>query len=545
MTTYAFRQRDDYRTAVLREAALRAAGGGVAAPEKWREWLPLLFPRTFTAEFAPRQVEFWDWIDAIEPDEKPEPSAFFAIWPRESGKTTSAETAVCRVGARQSRNFVLYVRGTQDKANQSVQNIASKLESREIERYHPKLASRKMGKYGHSRGWRMDMLRTDSDFNVLALGLDAAVRGVKLDDYRPDLIIFDDIDAKHDTPKTIQKKIDIITTSIIPAGAKHCAYLGVQNLIHALSIFNTIVEGEADFLHDRHVSGPHPAIVDLAYESKPEGGYRITGGRATWEAGQSLATCEKQINEWGLTSFLQEAQHEVEESGGVWEHIEFRRVEYDALPDFVDGQVWCDPAVTSTDDSDNNGIAAGGIDSDGKIYMVYGDERIDSPVGVIKRAILKAIEFGFSVVGIETDQGGDTWVSVYHQAWQEIVNGEDVSYIISIETAVADTEIDTSGYNEQELKRADAFIFRDGDWQLLKRPKYKYAKAGAGHGSKVERNQRMLSDYELGRVLHVLGTHTATERALKRFPNKPLDLADAWYWCWWHLAKRRRKSRIL
>ena len=79
----------------------------------------------------------------------------------------------------------------------------------------------------------------------------------------------------------------------------------------------------------------------------------------------------------------------------------------------------------------------------------------------------------------------------------------------------------------------------------MKRPKYKYAKAGAGHGSKIERNQRMLADYEIGRVVHVTGTHVVLEKALRRFPNKPLDLADAAYWLWYHLEKRRRKSRIL
>jgi len=37
----------------------------------------------------------------------------------------------------------------------------------------------------------------------------------------------------------------------------------------------------------------------------------ITGGQATWE-GQNLEVCQNNINTWGLTSFLQEAQHEVD-----------------------------------------------------------------------------------------------------------------------------------------------------------------------------------------------------------------------------------------
>jgi len=50
---------------------------------------------------------------------------------------------------------------------------------------------------------------------------------------------------------------------------------------------------------------------------------------------------------------------------------------------------------------------------------------------------------------------------------------------------------------------------------------------------RVERNQRMLADYERGNVIHVRGTHRALERALKRFPlTKPFDLVDAAYWSW-------------
>jgi len=541
--------RRSYQADRLRRKAAKTAA--LSAPPTWQAWLPRLFPKTFTGAFAEHHAELWQWVDGIEPGVAPSPAAFVSILARGGGKTTTAETAVVRLGAKQSRDFVLYVRSNQDKANESIQNIATKLEGPTVELYYPDLANRKLSKYGHSKGWRMDMFRCASGFNGMALGLDAAARGVKLDDVRPDIIVLDDIDSKHDSPKTVQKKIEIITTSILPAGATHLAVLFVQNLIHAFSIAAQVAAGTADFMRDRHVSGPHPAVHTLAYhtEQRSDGStqYVIDAGEPTW-AGQPLDVCQAQINLWGLSAFLKEAQHEVEESGGMWDHTEFPHARHDGMLDFIEGEVWCDPAVTSTDDSDNNGIVAGGIadDGPGTIYIVYSDERIDSPVGVLKRAILKAIELRFDSVGVETDQGGDTWKSVYYQAWQEIVEGDEQSHIISRETAVARGDIDTSEYTPDELLRIDAFIWRDEveAWEPLRRPKYRYAKAGAGHGSKVERNQRMLSDYELGRVAHVLGTHGNLEKALRRFPNKPLDLADAAYWLWYHLKKRRTRSRI-
>jgi hypothetical protein len=98
-------------------------------------------------------------------------------------------------------------------------------------------------------------------------------------------------------------------------------------------------------------------------------------------------------------------------------------------------------------------------------------------------------------VGVETDQGGDTWSSVYREACQ-VVRDED-------------------GYN--------------GTF-----PRFRWQKAGAGHGSKTHRSQQMLADYERpGRIVHVEGYHLVLEAALKRFPGtKPLDLADAAFWSW-------------
>lgn len=535
------------KLAAEQEKRRRLQRRAAAAPEHWRDWLPALFPQTFTSPFAERHVILWRWLEQIQAGVKPTPSAFLDIEPRGGGKTTTAETAVVRLGARAARSFVLYVRSTQDKANESITSIATKMESGAMERHYPLLAQRSVGKYGQSRGWRMNILRCASGYNVLALGLDVAVRGVKLDDFRPDLVIFDDIDDEHDSTAVIKKKTDIITKSIIPAGATHCAYLVAQNLIHARGIVTSLVEGEADFLHDRAVSGPHPAVENLVYEARPypEKGYRIIGGAATW-SGQNLDTCERQMNEWGISSFLREAQHEVEESGGIWEHVEFRHIEFRDLPDLVDGEVWVDPAVTSTDDSDCQAIAAGGIDEAGNIFIIYGWESIDTPLNTMKRAILKAIELGFRYAGVETDQGGDTWGSVYRLAWQAIVEGEEYAHVLSREAAAA------AGVEVEQWPDIEVFVLRaggDGDgvaeeWQPLERPSLRSAKAGAGHGSKVERNQRMLTDYERGQVVHVAGAHTAVEKSLRRFPNAPLDLADALYWLWYHLQRKRRRSGI-
>lgn len=483
-------------------------------PDDWQEWLKTIFPDTFTKPFADRHINLWQWIESIEDKERPNPSAYIDIEPRGGGKTTTAESAVIRLGAKGARQFVLYVRGTQDKANESISNIAAKLESRNIEQYYPKLSDRKLSKYGHSKGWRVDTLRTASGFNVVGLGLDAAIRGVKLEDYRPDFIIFDDIDDELDKPLTVSKKVKIITKSILPAGATHCAVLFIQNLIHSSSIASQLVDNTADFLIDRNKPiTVYKAVEDLVVERSSDGVYKIVSGTPTW-AGQDLDTCEYQINLWGLRAFNTESQQDVEESGGIWQDELFAHCFMGDLPPIVRGAVWVDPAVTSTDESDCMAIAAGGKGTDNKMYVYHGWEQITTPNDAIKNAILLAIDFGFDSVGVETDQGGDTWLSVYQLVCNQLVDDKDYPDIK-----------DTYDENGELISK-------------FKFPTFRQAKAGSGHGSKMHRNSQMLVDYELGKVIHVIGTHKAIEKSLKRFPNKPLDLADALYWLWYDLMKR-------
>jgi hypothetical protein len=76
-------------------------------------------------------------------------------------------------------------------------------------------------------------------------------------------------------------------------------------------------------------------------------------------------------------------------------------------------------------------------------------------------------------------------------------------------------------------------------------PSFASAKAGAGHGPKVERAHRMLADYERGNVVHVLGDHAILERALRRFPiREPHDLTDAAYWAWYDLRGQHLRGVV-
>lgn len=278
----------------------------------------------------------WRWAAALKPGIRPE--SLVVILSRGGGKSTTVQLIVAWIGQSVRRRYALYVSSTQDQADKHVSAIAPKLDKLGI--------GRALNKYGNSKGWRRNILRASNGFNVEALGLDTAARGIKLadelGDHRPDLIILDDIDTERDTPNATAKKVESLRSAIIPAGSTDCAVIAVQNMVLDGGVFSQLADGSADFLRRRMPALVVPAVVGLEYEPYQDGErtlYRITGGTAAWE-GQDLATCELQMNDWGLAAFLREAQHEVTGADGYFfDHKAFRTEE--KLPGNLSGWRWC------------------------------------------------------------------------------------------------------------------------------------------------------------------------------------------------------------
>jgi hypothetical protein len=284
-------------------------------PDGYEDWLRAMFPAYIKAEFAERHHRFWSWIWGLELDVRP-PSTPVLVWPRGGAKSTSVELGCAAVAARGTRRYIWYLSGKQGQADVHVGNVARMLESEAVARYYPKLGQRKVGKFGNQQAWKRERIWTEDGFVIDALGLDVAARGVKLDERRPDLIVIDDVDNVLDSLDTVEKKIVTLTQSILPSEAESCGVVVVQNLVHYESIVSRlagVASKPADFLTDREVSGPEPAVIGLQTEPVPGTSdpvkYRITAGTATW-GGQPIELCEYQINRWGPRAFRAEAQHE-------------------------------------------------------------------------------------------------------------------------------------------------------------------------------------------------------------------------------------------
>ncbi len=394
--------------------------------EGWQAYYETCFPDHVGAGFAPHHEALHDWFYALQPGAAPDPypSAFILILARGGGKSTSLELATTLVGAMGSRQYVLYVRETQGAADKSVLNIAALLESPEFARHYPRMASRKVGRHGNSRGWRRNRLWTDSGFVVDAVGLDTASRGLKVEAKRPDLVIFDDIDGKHDTPRTTAKKEATITDSIIPAGAEGAAYVGVQNLIIPDGVFSRLADGRAEYLADRRVSGPHPAIRGLITERRlQEGRVRtvITGGTPTW-VGQSVEDCQRRIDNSGFNSFDRECQHNVRQvEGALWARELLNESRRARVPEVLRITVGVDPPASTAE----AGIVGAGLGADTHGYVLEDCSRACKPAqwGRLAVLMLNRLTLEHECPGkivAEKNQGGEMVRSVIESAYEKL-----------------------------------------------------------------------------------------------------------------------------
>ncbi len=279
------------------------------AESGWRNWAQSCFPNYIKGEFSSFHADMWDWGWSIKAGESQRP--FVGLWFRHGAKSSSVQMLLTCLGAMKKRKYCWYVSSTQEQADNHVQSVGSMLTASRIEDYYPDLATRKTDKYGTSAGWRRNRFSTQSGFTIDALGLDTASRGMKIEEQRPDILVIDDVDLKKDSPNVVANKIDTLTTSIIPSGSDDLIIIFVQNLIHKDSIASQLADGRAQFMSNRIISGPIPALEGFEYETNPDGTWRITKGEPTWPWFDRQRS-EKKLNDMGPAAFLSECQHVVD-----------------------------------------------------------------------------------------------------------------------------------------------------------------------------------------------------------------------------------------
>jgi hypothetical protein len=287
-------------------------------PEGWRTFLKSVGKRTFTGEFSAFHAEFWDWywrVTLLRTQRQKlskETLTFLAGWARGGGKSSNIEWGCITEGAMGLEGYILYVCETQASANSHVAEIRQRIESEEVANAFPHLANPKIGRHGNQYGWRQDFLITEGGWAIRPVGLDVAVRGLRIGDIRPTMIVFDDIDSHNASAAVRADNLSTIARSILPAGTKNTVKLIAQNLISEDSIVNQIYSGRTDVLSD-HIPSVYPAFEELEIETrideKGKTKHLIISAEPTWED-MDLEAAQRFLNDSGLEAFYSEYQHD-------------------------------------------------------------------------------------------------------------------------------------------------------------------------------------------------------------------------------------------
>ena len=273
-------------------------------------WLNAIFPEQMSGyrELAPFHHELLSHAWAIRRGVRPKP--FFAIWFRGAGKSTLGEMIAVMLGALEWRKYVLYVCNTQDQANDHVNNIRTLIENSQIAYYYPEMAEPARSKRTNTMlRWSAEQIQCGNGFTVTGIGLEAAIRGARVANYRPDLFDLDDIDDKEDSIATVEKKMTLLTSSIVAAGSSDRAIMGLQNLIHKESVFSRVLSGAGGLFPNRIISGPIQMVTGAKVETR-DSVDTIVAGSPSWPA-MTIEECQGWLEDLTLRSWLTECQHDV------------------------------------------------------------------------------------------------------------------------------------------------------------------------------------------------------------------------------------------
>lgn len=297
------------------------AGKGGNLPKleaDYKQWLCTIAPKHFRnpdaeLQFAPHHRKFFDWGWNWKAGDSP---ACLWIVGRGGNKSTSAAGLAVGLGARKRRKYGLVITRTETQGDTHVRRVNSMLLNSSIGHYYPGMARPDVKEVGNRRmtaAWNRTQLTTDDGWTLQSFSLLASLRGVGLEEYRPDFIWITDIDDENDSLGMIESLESALSASVLATMASDCMVIFDQNLIHRHSVLNRIHTRKVDILSDRVTVGPVPALLDtndLTYERRHNHWY-VNSGRASWPGGMPVEECEVKLNLWGMQTWQREAQHNI------------------------------------------------------------------------------------------------------------------------------------------------------------------------------------------------------------------------------------------
>lgn len=160
---------------------------------------------------------------------------FFVVAFRGSSKSTILTTSypIWSILGRPQKKFVLILCQTQAQAKQHMMNLRAELERNT-------LLKNDLGPFReeHNEWGSSSLVFSNSNARITAASSEQSIRGLRHNQYRPDLIIGDDIEdlASTKTREGRNKTYQWFTGEVIPAGDRNTRIVVIGNLLHEDSL---------------------------------------------------------------------------------------------------------------------------------------------------------------------------------------------------------------------------------------------------------------------------------------------------------------------
>ena len=221
------------------------------------------------------------------------------------------------------KNYIILLSDSYDQAAGFLSSIAEELELNEtIQEDFGRLAG---------KVWREDVIITTTNIKVQAMGAGQKIRGRKHKNWRPDLIVLDDVenDELVRTPEQRKKLYNWFTKAVSKAGDSYTDIVYIGTLLHYDSLlakvmanpgyksalYKAVIEFSDSPLWDEwetiytDLSNPnHEADADTFYEANKE--KMLAGTKVLWEEKNSYYALMKMRVEDGTAAFNSELQNE-------------------------------------------------------------------------------------------------------------------------------------------------------------------------------------------------------------------------------------------
>ncbi len=279
---------------------------------------------------------------------------------RDSAKSSILNTSqtLWSILGKNHRKFILILSQTQDKAQHHLNNIKKELEDND-------LLKRDLGPFQEeSNQWGLQSLFL-SKFNakISAFSLGQSIRGIRHRQYRPDLIIIDDLEDLDSikTEENRKKALDWFTGEVLPCGDKNTKIVVIGNLLRD----GTVLDCLKKKINSGKLDGIYKEYPIIDENEKP-----LWPGKFPTQENIEIEK-QKAIkeNSWQREFML----NPIEDRDRIIhpEDIHYYK-EIDSNPeDYKYAVISVDPAISKKDTADFTGIVTAKVYGSGKNIKIY------------------------------------------------------------------------------------------------------------------------------------------------------------------------------